>query len=199
MWRSGVSLVTWFGLEDKGGKGPYQSGLFVHAKKLEHARAKPVRTAFRFPFVAYLGTHKVTVWGRNATSTKTLVAIQRRHGIHGGWRTVARIRTNRYGIFKANVHLEATTKDWLRATARGSGKSLAFSLNPPTVNVVLDFDGGGRFLCEMTDCEPEKVAIGQEVEMTFRRMFTADGIHNYFWKARPKRWEPGGSQWQARE
>jgi hydroxymethylglutaryl-CoA synthase len=64
---------------------------------------------------------------------------------------------------------------------------LAYSLNPPTVNVVLDYDGGGRFLCEMTDCEPDKVAIGQEVEMTFRRLFTADGVHNYFWKARPKR------------
>lgn len=64
---------------------------------------------------------------------------------------------------------------------------LAYSLNPPTVNVVLDFEGGGRFICEMTDCEPEKVAIGDEVEMTFRRMFTADGIRNYFWKARPKR------------
>jgi hydroxymethylglutaryl-CoA synthase len=64
---------------------------------------------------------------------------------------------------------------------------LAYSLNPPVVNGVVDFEGGGRFLCEMTDCEPEKVAIGDEVEMTFRRLFTADGIHNYFWKARPKR------------
>jgi hydroxymethylglutaryl-CoA synthase len=64
---------------------------------------------------------------------------------------------------------------------------LAYSLNPPVINVVVDFDGGGRFLCEMTDCEPDKVAIGDEVEMTFRRLFTADGIHNYFWKARPKR------------
>lgn len=64
---------------------------------------------------------------------------------------------------------------------------LAYSLNPPTINVVIDFDGGGRFLGEMTDCEPEKVAIGDEVEMTFRRLFTADGVHNYFWKARPKR------------
>ncbi|MGB6554338.1 MAG: OB-fold domain-containing protein, partial [Candidatus Binataceae bacterium] len=64
---------------------------------------------------------------------------------------------------------------------------LAFSLNPPTVNVVIDFEGGGRFLCEMTDCEPDQVAIGDEVEMTFRRLFTADGVHNYFWKARPKR------------
>jgi uncharacterized OB-fold protein len=64
---------------------------------------------------------------------------------------------------------------------------LAFSMNPPTVSVVLDFDGGGRFLCEMTDCEPEQVAIGDQVEMTFRRMFTADGVINYFWKARPRR------------
>lgn len=64
---------------------------------------------------------------------------------------------------------------------------LAYSLNPPTVNVVIDFDGGGRFLCEMTDCEPDKVAIGDQVEMTFRRLYAADGVHNYFWKARPKR------------
>jgi hydroxymethylglutaryl-CoA synthase len=64
---------------------------------------------------------------------------------------------------------------------------LAYSLNPPVVNVVVDYAGGGRFLCEMTDCEPEKVAIGDEVEMTFRRLYSADGIHNYFWKARPKR------------
>jgi 3-hydroxy-3-methylglutaryl CoA synthase/uncharacterized OB-fold protein len=64
---------------------------------------------------------------------------------------------------------------------------LAYSLNPPVINVVVDYEGGGRFLCEMTDCEPDKVAIGDEVEMTFRRLFTADGIHNYFWKARPKR------------
>lgn len=64
---------------------------------------------------------------------------------------------------------------------------LAYSLNPPTVNVVVDFDGGGRFLCEMTDCEPEKVQIGDEVEMTFRRMHSAGGVHNYFWKCRPRR------------
>jgi len=64
---------------------------------------------------------------------------------------------------------------------------LAHSLNPPTVAVVVDFEGGGRFLCEMTDCEPDKVAIGDEVEMTFRRMHSAGGVHNYFWKCRPRR------------
>jgi hypothetical protein len=44
---------------------------------------------------------------------------------------VARIRSNRYGIFKATLKLKATKKDWLRAVANGSGKSLAFSLTVP--------------------------------------------------------------------
>ncbi|MEM9712069.1 MAG: OB-fold domain-containing protein [Actinomycetota bacterium] len=62
---------------------------------------------------------------------------------------------------------------------------LAFSLSPPVVAAVIDFDGGGRFQCEVTDVDPETVKIGDRVEMTFRRLFTADGVHNYFWKARP--------------
>jgi 3-hydroxy-3-methylglutaryl CoA synthase/uncharacterized OB-fold protein len=64
---------------------------------------------------------------------------------------------------------------------------LAFSLSPPVVAAVVDFDGGGRFRCELTDVDPEAVAIGDRVEMTFRRLFTANGVHNYFWKARPVR------------
>jgi hypothetical protein len=31
------------------------------------------------------------------------------------------------------------------------------------------------------------VKIGDRVELTFRRLYTANGIHNYFWKARPIR------------
>jgi hypothetical protein len=131
MWRSGVSLVTWFCLEDQGGVSPYQSGLYFHASSLARARAKPVRTAFRFPLVAYLGKGTVRVWGRDATSTKGLVTIQRRHGIHGGWRAVARIRTNQYGIFVATLRLKAAATDWLRATTSGSDNSLAFSLTVP--------------------------------------------------------------------
>ncbi len=64
---------------------------------------------------------------------------------------------------------------------------LAFSLQPPMVVAVIDFDGGGRVQSELTDCEPDKVKIGDPVEMTFRRLFTARGVHNYFWKARPAR------------
>jgi len=131
MWRSGVSLVTWFGLQDKGGGGPYQSGLFFHSKALGNAHAKPVRTAFRFPFVAYLGQGSVRVWGRDATSDKELVTIQRRHGTHGAWQTVARVRSNRSGIFAATLRLAATRQDSLRAVAPNSGTSLAFSLTVP--------------------------------------------------------------------
>ncbi|WP_029088451.1 OB-fold domain-containing protein [Brevibacterium album] len=62
---------------------------------------------------------------------------------------------------------------------------LAYSPAPPVIGVVIDFDGGGRFACELTDADPEAVAIGDRVQMTFRRIGEADGIVNYFWKARP--------------
>jgi 3-hydroxy-3-methylglutaryl CoA synthase/uncharacterized OB-fold protein len=64
---------------------------------------------------------------------------------------------------------------------------LVYSQSPPVVFAVVDFDGGGRFACELTDVDAEEMSIGDRVEMTFRRLFTADGIHNYFWKARPIR------------
>jgi hypothetical protein len=62
---------------------------------------------------------------------------------------------------------------------------LAYSPSPPIVFAVVDFDGGGRFPVELTDVTADEVAIADRVEMTFRKLFTADGIHNYFWKARP--------------
>ncbi len=62
---------------------------------------------------------------------------------------------------------------------------LAYSLAPPVVAAIVDFDDGGRMQVELTDCDPDSVKIGDRVEMTFRRLYTTDGIHNYFWKARP--------------
>ena len=62
---------------------------------------------------------------------------------------------------------------------------LAFSLSPPVIGVIVDFDGGGRYRCELTDARPDELSIGDRVAMTFRRIYTADGVHNYFWKARP--------------
>jgi hypothetical protein len=131
MWLSGVSLVTWFLLQDYPSPNPYQSGLYFHSSSLDNARAKPVLKAFRFPFVGYLGKKTVSVWGRDATSTRQLVTIQRAHKAGGPWRTIAKVRTNASGIFRATIRLKATKKDWLRATAPDSGKSLAFSLTVP--------------------------------------------------------------------
>lgn len=61
---------------------------------------------------------------------------------------------------------------------------LAFSPSPPVINAVVDFDGGGRFLLELTDTDPDEVAVGARVEPTFRRLYTTNGVHNYFWKGR---------------
>ncbi|MCW2547092.1 MAG: 3-hydroxy-3-methylglutaryl CoA synthase [Mycobacterium sp.] len=66
---------------------------------------------------------------------------------------------------------------------------MAYSPSPPIVFAIIDFDGGGRYPAEVTDVPEADLAadvfVGSRVEMTFRRLFTADGLHNYFWKARP--------------
>jgi Cellulase (glycosyl hydrolase family 5) len=131
MWLFGVSLVTWFDLQDRPSPSPYQSGLYFHSSSLDSARPKPVRTAFRFPFVAYLGRSVVNVWGRDATSTRARATIQLRHGTGGSWRTVGYVVANSNGIFRAALKVKGAKADWLRAVAPGSGKSLAFSLTVP--------------------------------------------------------------------
>jgi 3-hydroxy-3-methylglutaryl CoA synthase/uncharacterized OB-fold protein len=55
----------------------------------------------------------------------------------------------------------------------------------PTVMAVVDLEGGGRFLCQMTDVDPAAVEIGMEVELVLRRMREGAGDHYYYWKCRP--------------
>lgn len=59
--------------------------------------------------------------------------------------------------------------------------------DPPTAMCIVDFDGGGRAYMMMTDRNPAEVKIDQKVEMTFRRLYEAEGFTNYYWKCRPKR------------
>jgi uncharacterized OB-fold protein len=66
---------------------------------------------------------------------------------------------------------------------------IAYSPSPPIAFAVVDFDNGARLPVELCDVDTASLAMGDRVEMTFRRLFTADGIHNYFWKARPLRGE----------
>lgn len=62
---------------------------------------------------------------------------------------------------------------------------LAFSPSPPMIDAVVDFDGGGRYTLEVADATPDEVDIGTRLELTFRKLYTTGGVHNYFWKVRP--------------
>jgi uncharacterized OB-fold protein len=64
---------------------------------------------------------------------------------------------------------------------------LAPVIDPPASVVLIEFEGGGRAFFDLTDRDPEKIEVGTEVEMTFRKMGLDRGITNYFWKARPIR------------
>ena len=66
---------------------------------------------------------------------------------------------------------------------------LAFSLNPPAIYGMIDFEGGGRFWFDLTDCESGKLQVDMPVEMSLRRKFIdeARGTYGYFWKAVPLR------------
>jgi 3-hydroxy-3-methylglutaryl CoA synthase len=64
---------------------------------------------------------------------------------------------------------------------------LAGTTDTPLVIAVVDFDGGGRALCMMTDRELDEIQIGMPVEMSFRKLRVVNGIHNYYWKAVPQR------------
>ncbi len=70
-----------------------------------------------------------------------------------------------------------------------TGDVLAFSPNPPAIYGTVDFEGGGRWLFDLTDCELESLEVGMPVEMSFRRKYhdAQRGIHAYFWKATPVR------------
>jgi uncharacterized OB-fold protein len=95
----------------------------------------------------------------------------------------ARVCFNCHAVDEMTSEALASTQGTVRTF---SVDHLAFSVAPPVVAAVIDLDGGGRLQCQLTDCDPKVVAVGDRVEMTFRRMYmTADGVHNYFWKARP--------------
>jgi hydroxymethylglutaryl-CoA synthase len=64
---------------------------------------------------------------------------------------------------------------------------VASAIDPPLLYGMIDFDGGGRFIFELTDCEPDLVKVGMPVAMSLRRKYLDEprGIHGYFWKAIP--------------
>lgn len=70
-----------------------------------------------------------------------------------------------------------------------TGDNLAASIDPPAIYGFVDFDGGGRFWFDLTDCDLDAVKVGMPVEMTFRRRYVDEGggVYGYSWKAMPVR------------
>ncbi|MBW2208703.1 MAG: OB-fold domain-containing protein, partial [Deltaproteobacteria bacterium] len=68
-----------------------------------------------------------------------------------------------------------------------TGDLLAVSLDPPAIYGMIQFEGGGRFMADITDCELDDVKVGQKVHFAFRRRYTdrERGFTGYFWKAVP--------------
>jgi hydroxymethylglutaryl-CoA synthase len=68
-----------------------------------------------------------------------------------------------------------------------TGDNLAASVDPPAVYGQIEFDGGGKYMFDITDCKLEELNTGDTVYMSFRRKYYDEkrGISGYFWKAVP--------------
>jgi len=122
MWRSGVSMVTWFQLRDDAPTTSfYQAGLYDG-----RGRAKAFREAFRFPFVAFPQGNGVYAWGRTPWGKPGVVAVEQR-AKGGPWKPLGNVRSNRYGVFEGTFRTGTT--GFLRARLLSTGeRSAAFSL-----------------------------------------------------------------------
>jgi 3-hydroxy-3-methylglutaryl CoA synthase len=64
---------------------------------------------------------------------------------------------------------------------------IAGSVDVPLVVCIVNFEGGGRALMTMTDRVIEEIEVEMPLEMSFRKLYEAEGIHNYYWKCTPVR------------
>ncbi|MDD5289401.1 MAG: OB-fold domain-containing protein [Dehalococcoidales bacterium] len=97
---------------------------------------------------------------------------------------------------RAHVCLECQAKDDFEPYrfADKNGKIVTFShdflgggIDPPCTRAVVDFEGGGRGMFEMSDRDPNEIKVGMRVELTFRTRGLQGGTFNYFWKCKPVR------------
>jgi 3-hydroxy-3-methylglutaryl CoA synthase/uncharacterized OB-fold protein len=77
--------------------------------------------------------------------------------------------------------------DKMGTLAAYTGDNLAFSWDPPQIYGLVDFEGGGRILLDLTDCSLDSVKVKMPVTMSFRRKYADPqrGYYGYFWKAVP--------------
>jgi hypothetical protein len=134
MWSAGVSVASWFQMRDGyGADSRFADGLYRvcpdQPENLGCDRAKLSFESFRFPFVAFRRAHRrMLVWGRTPRSVPGTVVVEQSR--RGRFVRVARLRTDRYGIFRRKLRRHRNGS--LRARlADGSVSSLPFSLKRP--------------------------------------------------------------------
>jgi uncharacterized OB-fold protein len=68
-----------------------------------------------------------------------------------------------------------------------SADALVYSADPPAHYGMVQFQRGGRFMADFTDCDVGGVAVGMPVRMVFRirGVDESRGMVRYFWKAAP--------------
>ena len=69
-----------------------------------------------------------------------------------------------------------------------TGDNLAFSLDPPGMYGLIDFEEGGRLYLDITDSDLDSLKVGTPVKMSFRRRYVDErrSTFAYFWKAVPE-------------
>jgi hypothetical protein len=134
MWKAGISMVSWFKLRDDATNGrphneTFECGLYFRCTTISCDRPKPALQAFRFPFVAFRqARRRVYFWGRTPGGRRARVIVEQAAGKR--WKRLARLRTNRYGIFSRRVR--TSRKGRLRARlAHGRAQARPFSLRRP--------------------------------------------------------------------
>jgi 3-hydroxy-3-methylglutaryl CoA synthase len=82
-----------------------------------------------------------------------------------------------YEFADVPARIKTFTADWL-----------AVSVDPPHCYGMIQFDGGGRFIADFTDCAMDDLKVGLPMRMVFRKRSQdrEHGFVNYFWKATPE-------------
>jgi uncharacterized OB-fold protein len=130
-------------------------------------------------------------------ATRWNVLWRKRKEIHGLWGTKCkRCGTAQYPQQRICANPECgainETEDYLFSDKKGrivsfTGDMLAPSFNPPAIYGQVEFEGGGKYLFDLTDCDLDDIQTGMQVRMSFRRKYRDEkrDISGYFWKAVP--------------
>jgi hypothetical protein len=128
VWAADIDLFGWFQfMDDPLDKSYFQSGLVYRAASVSAARPKPFLEGLRFPFVSLKRGNRTYVWAHTPFGKPARIRVQQ--SLRGGWKNVATLRSDRFGIVQAV--LGARPLGQFRAVLPRGEKSLPFSMHVP--------------------------------------------------------------------